>query len=256
MAKGPSDRFACANSPRLKGNENWLLAALPDADYDRIVPPLDVLPLKIRHILHQPRRPVRHIYFPRDGFCSQVTVLRNGRMIEVATIGREGAVGLLSGPDERPVASATMVQGPTSTSVRMPAAVFRVEMERRGPFFDLVSRYRLALVRFIMQSTACNVAHTVEERLARWLLTAQDHLRSDVFPLTQEFVAMMLGVTRPSVSVVASTLQRAGLITYRRGQVRVVDREQLLAAACECYAITEALVRRTTHLPAPRPSAR
>lgn len=257
MARSRSEHVPSANRPPPpRRDQNRLLAALPAADYDRIVPPLDVLPLKLKHLLHEPFRPVRHIYFPRDGFCSQVTVLRNGRMIEVATIGREGAVGLLNGPDHRPVASATMVQGPTSTSVRMPTAVFQEEMNRRGAFFDLVSRYRLALVRFIMQSTACNVAHTVEERLARWLLTAQDHLRSDVFPLTQEFVAMMLGVTRPSVSEVAGTLQRAGLITYRRGEVRVVDREQLQAAACECYAITAAIVRRASALPGPSSSAR
>jgi DNA-binding transcriptional regulator YhcF (GntR family) len=115
-------------------------------------------------------------------------------------------------------------------------------MDRRGPFYDLVSRYRLALVRFIMQSTACNAVHTVEERLARWLLTAHDLRRTREFPLTQEFVAMMLGVTRPTVSDVAATLQRAGLITYRRGFLTIVDRERLEAATCECYAITAAIV--------------
>ena len=256
MARRPSDRFLSANRPPPKSAENRLLAALPDTDYDRIVPSLDVLPLKLKQILHAPLKPVRHIYFPREGFCSQLTVLANGRMIEVATIGREGAVGLLSGAGDGSVPSATMVQGPTRTSVRMPMKMFTEEMDRGGAFFDLVSRYRLALVRFIMQSTACNAAHTVEERLARWLLTAQDHLGSDVFPLTQEFVAMMLGVTRPSVSEVAGTLQRAGLIKYRRGEVTVVDREQLRAAACECYAITATFVRRTTNLAASPRSAR
>ena len=165
-------------------------------------------------------------------------------MVEVATIGREGVVGLLGDSGHGPVTSATMVQAPTSTSVKMPAAFFRQEMTRRGPFFDLVSRYRFALVRFIMQSTACNAVHTVEERLARWLLTAEDHLRTNAFPLTQELAAMMLGVTRPTVSDVAATLQRAGLITYHRGFVTIVDRERLEAAACECYAITAAVVDR------------
>jgi CRP-like cAMP-binding protein len=219
---------------------NLVLAALPGVDYDRIVPSLEVVPLSLKQILHHPGTPVRDIYFPDDGFVSELTVLADGRMVEVATIGREGAVGLLAASG--PVISATMVQAETSNAFRMPAAIFRHEMDQRGPFFDLVSRYRVALVRVVMQSTACNAVHTVEERLARWLLTAQTHLRSDAFPLTQEFVAMMLGTTRPTVSEVAATLQREGLITYRRGLVTIVDRERLEAAACECYAITAAII--------------
>jgi hypothetical protein len=108
-------------------------------------------------------------------------------------------------------------------------------MDRRGPFFDVLTHYAHALVGFIMQSTACNAVHNVEQRLARWLLTAHDHMRNDTFPLTQEFVAMMLGVARPTVAVVAARLQKAGLITYHRGNLTIVDREQLEAAACECY---------------------
>jgi CRP-like cAMP-binding protein len=118
---------------------------------------------------------------------------------------------------------------------------FRREMDRRGPFFDLMTHYAQTLVGFIMQSTACNAVHNVEQRLARWLLTAHDHMRNDTFPLTQEFVAMMLGVARPTVAVVAGKLQKAGLIKYRRGQLTVVDREQLEAAACECYRTAASL---------------
>ena len=223
-------------------NGNFVLAALPDSDYQRIVPSLEVMPLRLKQILHQPGTPIRDIYFPDDGFVSELTVLPDGRMVEVATIGREGVVGLLADAGRGPVISATMVQAATSNAVRMPTAVFRAEMDQRGAFFELVSRYRVALVRFVMQSTACNAVHTVEQRLARWLLIAQDHLRAGVFPLTQEFVAMMLGTTRPTVSEVAGTLQRAGLITYHRGFVTIVDRERLEAAACECYAITAAIV--------------
>jgi CRP-like cAMP-binding protein len=246
VAKSRSSHVPSANRPPPKPDENLLLAALPAADYARIVPPLEVVPLKLKHILHQPGKPIRDIYFPSDGFCSELTVLADGRMVEVATIGREGAVGLLGDAGDGPVCSATMVQAATSTSIKMPTRAFQHEMDQRGAFFDVISRYRLTLVRFIMQSTACNAVHTVEERLARWLLTAQDHLRTNMFPLTQEFVAMMLGVTRPTVSEVAATLQRAGLITYRRGFVTIVDRERLEAAACECYAITAAIVRSLT----------
>jgi CRP-like cAMP-binding protein len=192
-------------------------------------------------MLHEPGTPTSHFYFPYGGFCSELTVLADGRMVEVATIGREGVAGLLGDSGSGPVGSATMVQA-AGTGVRMPAAVFRREMNRRGAFFESISAFRLALTRVIMQSTACNAVHKAEERLARWLLTAQDHVGTHKFSLTQEFAAMMLGVTRPTVSDVAATLQRAGLIAYRRGFVTIVDRERLEAAACECYAITAALV--------------
>jgi CRP-like cAMP-binding protein len=241
MARRRSIHIPSANRPPPRDEANLLLAALPPDDYARIVSPLELVPLRLKQILHQPGTPVRDLYFPGDGFCSELTVLADGRMVEVATIGREGVVGLFGDSGYGPVKSATMVQAP-SASIRMPVMVFRREMHERGAFFELVSRYRLALVRFIMQSTACNAVHTVEERLARWLLTAHDHRRTREFPLTQEFVAMMLGVTRPTVSDVAATLQRAGLITYRRGYVTIVDRERLEEAACECYPITAAIV--------------
>ena len=211
-------------------------------DYDRIVPPLRGGPLHLKQMLHQPGTPIRYVYFPRGGFCSELIVLGDGRMVEVATIGREGVVGLLADSGNGRVTSATMVQAATGASVRMPLAALKLEMSRRGAFFDFLSRFRFALIRIVMQSTACNAMHTVEQRLARWLLTAEDHLRISPFPLTQDLVAMMLGVTRTTVSDVAATLQRAGLITYRRGRVTIVDREGLAAAACECYAITAAIV--------------
>jgi CRP-like cAMP-binding protein len=166
-------------------------------------------------------------------------------MVEVATIGREGAVGISAVLDNGPTTAVTMVQGASDTCYRMTAADFRREMERRGPFFDLLTYYAQALVGFIMQSTACNAVHYVEQRLARWLLTAHDHMRNDTFPLTQEFVAMMLGVARPTVAVLAGKLQKAGLIKYHRGQLTIIDREQLEAAACECYNTAANLVAAT-----------
>ena len=112
----------------------------------------------------------------------------------------------------------------------------------RSVFRDLMTRYMHAHVGLIMQSTACNAIHTVEQRLARWLLMAHDRVRADKFPLTQEFVAMMLGVSRPSVTIVAGTLQKSGLITYRRGLLEIVDREKLEAASCECYRVVTKLL--------------
>src|SRR5258708_37861214 len=118
----------------------------------------------------------------------------------------------------------------------------RGEMDRGGAFYDLLTRYAQALIGFIMQSTACNAVHSVEQRLARWLLMAEDRMESDDFPLTQEFAAMMLGTTRPTVSLVAATLQKAGLITYHRGHVKVLDREKLEDASCECYRAATTLL--------------
>ena len=216
-------------------NPNRLLAALPAADYARIGPELSLVPLTLKDLLHKPGETIRHVYFPGAGFCSMLTALEDGTMVEVATIGREGMIGMSAALDNGPTTAVAMVQGASDTCYRMAAQDFRREMDRRGAFFELLTQYAQALVGCIMQSAACNAVHSVEQRLARWLLTAHDHMRNDTFPLTQEFVAMMLGVARPTVAVVAGKLQNAGLIKYHRGQLTIVDREPLEAAACECY---------------------
>ena len=229
------------------GSQNGLLSALPAEDYKRIAPSLEVVPLKLKEILHKPGSPVEHVYFPGGGFCSIVTVLEDGSMVEVATVGREGMVGLAALSDGRQGASsAVMVQGEAETSYRMAASAFRREMDRQGAFHGLLHRYTQAHMGFIMQSTACNAMHSVEQRLARWLLLAHDRMARDEFPLTQEFVAMMLGAARPTVTVVAGTLQKAGLITYRRGKVTIVDRKKLESASCECYRTATSLLQAVT----------
>jgi CRP-like cAMP-binding protein len=222
---------------------NLLLAALPAPDRDRVLPTLDVVPLKLKEVLHKPGEKMGYIYFPGGGFCSLVAVLEDGGMVEIATIGREGIVGMMPALDDTPMSSASMVQGATDTCYRMTMAAFHHEMERGGAFHAVVTRYSQALVGLIMQSTACNAVHSVEQRLARWLLTAQDHMGTDDFPLTQEFAAMMLGATRPTVTVVAGLLQKAGLITYHRGRVSILDREKLEAASCECHGVTVRLLQ-------------
>lgn len=232
--------------PPREDNLNRLLGALPPDEYRRIAQSLDIIPLKLKSLLHRSGDPVEHVYFPGGGFCSMVTVLRDGGMVEVATIGREGAVGITAVLPGNPVSSTSMVQGETDTCYRMNADVFRREMDRRGVFYELLTRYGQALVGFIMQSTACNAVHSVEQRLARWLLMARDRMESDEFPLTHEFVAMMLGVSRPTVTIVASTLQKAGLVTYHRGNLKIVDGERLEAASCECYRTTTDLLRAVT----------
>ncbi len=234
------------NRPPPAAVQNLLLAALPTGDRDRLVPTLDVVPLKLKDLLHKPGEHIEYVYFPGGGFLSIVTVLEDGSMVEVATIGREGVIGVTAVLDGTPMSSASMVQGESDTCYRMTADAFRREMDRREAFYELMTRYSQALVGFIMQSTACNAVHSVEQRLARWLLMAQDRMGTDEFPLTQEFVAMMLGATRPTVTVVAGTLQRAGLITYHRGRVTILDREKLESASCECYGVATNLLRAVT----------
>jgi CRP-like cAMP-binding protein len=235
-----------ANRPPPTDNPNRLLAALPAADYARILPSLTVVPLKLKTILHKPGEPIRDVYFPGGGFCSMLTVLEDGSMVEVATIGREGMVGVSAVLDGTPVTSAAMVQGETNTCYRMKVDAFRREIDRHGAFHGLMAHYAQALYGFVAQSTACNAVHSVEQRLARWLLMARDRMGSDEFPLTQEFVAMMLGTSRPTVTVVAGTLQKAGLITYHRGHVKIVDREKLESASCECYRTATDLLKNVT----------
>jgi CRP-like cAMP-binding protein len=179
-----------------------------------------------------------------------LTVLGTGELVEIATVGREGVVGIFTADDGERSASMSMVQAATDSCSRLPAARFRDEMDQRGAFHALMTRYMRAHIGTIAQSVGCNAVHTVEQRLARWLLMAHDRVGLDEFPLTQEFVAMMLGAARPYVTSVAGTLQKAGLITYRRGVIRIVDREKLEAASCECYrVVTEQLaaVRQLPH---------
>jgi CRP-like cAMP-binding protein len=225
---------------------NRLLAALPQADYARLAPTLDIVPLTLKAFLHKSGEPIRYVYFPGGGFCSMVTELADGTMVEIATIGREGVVGPSAMWNGAAVTTAVMVQGETDTCYRMPVHAFRDEVERSGPFAELVDAYAQALFGFVAQSTACNAVHSVEQRLARWLLMAHDRMDRRAFPLTQEFAAMMLGTTRPTVTVVAGALQKAGLIQYHRGQVTIVDREQLEHASCECYKTVTALLRHVT----------
>lgn len=223
-------------------NPNRLLAALPADIYLRLFPKLESVSFKLKEFLHKPGEPVEYVYFPGGGFCSVLTVLEDGRMVEVATIGREGMVGVFATTVRAVATSGTMVQAEMGTCYRMTSEAFRAEMDRRGAFYQLLSNYAQALLGFIMQSTACNAVHSVEQRLARWLLLAEDRVGRNEFTLTQEFVAIMLGTTRPTVTVVAGTLQRAGLIRYHRGHVTILNREKLESASCECYQVSTDLL--------------
>ncbi len=236
---------------------NALLAALPSDVLRRIGPSLDTMPLRLKQVLQNVGQPIDHFYFPGGGFCSIVTVFHDGTMVEVATVGRKGVLGMSAVSRGGLSPSMTMVQGEGDTCYRMSAAMFHEEMGRREAFFSLMTRFSDALTGFIMQSAACNAMHSVEQRLARWLLHAHDRMGRDQFQLTHEVAAMMLGASRPTVTIVAGTLQAAGLITYHRGQITIVDRQGLQAASCECYDTVTEMLRMVveTERGAARPAA-
>lgn len=214
--------------------QNRLLASLPPGVLMRLLPKLCRVPLALRQPIYNSDGAVDAVYFPEVGMFSLVANLDDGMQAEVGIIGHEGMLGvsLLSGIETSFIES--MVQMP-GEALRMGAGDFRHEMETNAPLRALLLRYNEALHSQVMQTAACNGRHGLEQRLARWLLMAHDRAEGDDLPLTQDFMAMMLGVHRPSITVTAGILQRAGLIRYVAGRVTVLDRASLEAASCECY---------------------
>ena len=218
--------------------KNRLLSALPDSEYERLLPHLEQVSFTLKQILYMPNEPIDYVYFPNSGIISLVNLMEDGGTVEVATVGNEGMVGLplLLGADRMMAQAITQMVG---DALRMKADVFKREVTPASPLYSLLLRYTQALMNLISQSVACNRLHSIEERCCRWLLLCQDRVDSDEFPLTQEFLAQMLGVRRASVSVVAAILQKAGLIRYRRGKITILDRFGLEATSCECYHIVK-----------------
>ena len=165
-----------------------------------------------------------------------ITEMEDGTTIEVATVGPEGMVGLSVFLDASIITGKAFAQVPGEAS-RMGATAFRRALDRTPRLRELLSRYTMALLNQLAQNSACNRTHEAEQRLARWLLLTHDRVHADTFPVTQEFIAQMLGVSRPTMSKTASTLQKAGLVSYVRGNITVLDRRGLEAASCECYRV-------------------
>ena len=218
--------------------DNRILAALPPEDFERLDPHLTRSPLAYKRSLHKAGEQITFVCFPDSGVCSVMSVMRTGACAEVGTIGNEGVTGvaLFFGDDSEP--SESMIQVPGNGRM-LPAQVFRAELARGGALQQLVGHYAHALMIQVMQSAACNALHPLEKRACKWLLTTHDRVFTNEFKLTHEFLSMMLGVTRPTVSMVAEQLQRGGLIDYHRGNVTVLDREGLEGGTCECYAIVQ-----------------
>jgi CRP-like cAMP-binding protein len=223
--------------PKTNGKiPNRILRSLPPGEYEELLPHIELVRLRIGQVLHEPGDEMRYVYFPNHGVLSMLTVLDGGEAVEIATVGNEGMADLSVFLGLK-VATSRLIN-------QVPGEVLRLE---RPSFLKLVSQcpglgaglglYMVAMFTLVSQSAACNRIHSLEERCARWILMTHDRVDVDTFPLTQEFLSTMLGVRRPSVTVAAGMLQKAGFIAYSRGNMTVVDRAALEASACECYQI-------------------
>jgi CRP-like cAMP-binding protein len=218
---------------------NRLIARLPAAEYQRLSPHLRPVSLFAKQVLYKARATIDYVYFPCGGIVSAMTIMEDGSAIEVATIGKEGVVGLTAfmGGESSPHEVMVQVAG---EGLRMPADVFARESLRDGPFRQTLVRYNTAFNVQVAYAVACNGLHRLEKRCCRWLLMTQDRMGGDALPLTHELLAIMLGVRRASVTVVLQPLEDGGLIRKQRGSVVILDRAGLEAASCECYRYVNA----------------
>lgn len=214
-----------------------MLTALAPAEFARLEPRLEPVALDAGHVAAAADGPFAHVYFPETAVFSVINHMADGAAVEVGTIGNEGFAGIAVLLDAGASANEVVAQIPGFAS-RVPAAEFAAEIGGQPAFRHLLNRYASAYLTQVAQTAACNRLHGIEARCARWLLMTHDRVGASAqFPLTQEYLAIMLGVRRSGVSVAASALQDAGLIRYSRGAIRVLDRDGLEAAACECYGI-------------------
>jgi CRP-like cAMP-binding protein len=230
----PAGRTTAVRSP------NRLLARLPFDDYQRILPKLREVVLRPGQVLHKQDETITEVVFPTAGACSLTKQLGDGSSTEVAAVGSEGVIGaaVFFGDDLSVYQSMAQASGVTAQT--MSAAAFVEEMSRRGALYNLIVRYNQAFMTLVMQTTACNGLHAVEQRCSRWLLMAHDRMPAGDLRVTHEFLSVMLGVRRPTVTLVMAALQRKGIIETHRGNVRILDRKQLEATACECYRTVQA----------------
>ena len=215
-----------------------LLAALPEADYARLLPKLELIPMGLGDVLYEPGVKLRYVYFPTTSIVSLLYVMEDGASAEIAIVGNEGILGisLFMGGDSTP--SRAVVQS-AGYGYRLRAELLQSEFERFGPTMHLLLRYTQALITQMAQTAVCNRHHSVDQQLCRWLLLSLDRLASNELSMTQELIASMLGVRREGVTEAAGKLQDAGLIRYHRGKITVLDRPGLEARACECYVVVK-----------------
>jgi CRP-like cAMP-binding protein len=214
--------------------DNILLAALPRDHFDRLLPNLSTVVLQQGIVLYDAGDEVDQVYFPQFGMLSLLAVLRDGKAIETATVGREGVVGAMAGLGLYKSLVRVVVQLPVACS-KIAASHFRTVAATSEPVRNLCIRYNEVLLSQARITAACNALHSIEARFCRWLLQSADRAASDTVSLTQELLAEMLGVRRTSVTEVASKVQASGAISYSRGVIKILDRDALLRMSCECY---------------------
>jgi CRP-like cAMP-binding protein len=223
---------------------NRLLAALSKEEHESLTSGATRVRLPAGRALFEAGEEARHAYFPLTGMASILSATQDGRSVEIAVVGSEGMLGIPVVLRAGSSPYLVMAQLPMEAFI-LKAGALRSEFERGGRLRELLLRHALALLTQISQSAVCHRFHTVEQRLARWLLVTRDRARADSFRLTQEFLSYMLGAPRTSVTMTAGSFQRAGLIGYRRGAITLLDKQGLEAASCECYRV---VMREIEHL--------
>jgi CRP-like cAMP-binding protein len=217
---------------------NQLLAALPDAEWQRWKPLLQLVPMPLGQVLYESGKTLSHVYFPITAVVSLLYVLEDGSSAEIAVVGNEGVVGvsLFMGGNSTP--SRAVVQS-AGQGFRLDALTMQTEFNRAGPTLRLLLRYTQALITQMTQTAVCNRHHSLDQQLCRWLLLSLDRLEGNELIMTQELIANMLGMRRSGVSEAALKLQSSGLINYRRGHILILDRGGLEKRSCECYAVVK-----------------
>jgi CRP-like cAMP-binding protein len=217
---------------------NGLLAALPEAEYQRLAPHLEPCALPLGLALYESGTQLNHVYFQTDGIVSLLYVMENGSSAEIAVIGSEGLVGVSLFMGGQHTTGRAVVQS-SGHAYRLPAGYMMQEFERGGYLQHVLLRFTQALITQMAQTAVCNRHHSIDQQLCRWLLLSLDRLPGNQINMTQELIANMLGVRREGVTVAASQLQSAGLISYRRGLITVLDRPALEKRVCECYTVVK-----------------
>ena len=219
-------------------NQNRLLASLPEAEFKRLSPHLGLVPLALGTMLYEPGGQMQHAYFPTTAIVSLHYVMESGASAETAGVGNEGVVGisLFMGGNTTPSSAVVQIAG---HAYRLDGRLLKEEFNRAGLMQHLLLRYTQALLTQMSQTAACNRHHTVEQQLCRWLLLTLDRMATNELVMTQELVANMLGVRREGITEAAGRLQQAGIISYRRGHIAVLERSGLETRACECYAVVK-----------------
>ncbi|HWZ63527.1 MAG TPA: Crp/Fnr family transcriptional regulator [Steroidobacteraceae bacterium] len=224
--------------PNCDPQQNHLLAALAPAERERIFPHLQLVPMPLGKVLYESGDVLRHVYFPIDSIISLLYVLADGASAEISVVGNEGLIGiaLFMGGETTP--SRAIVQS-AGYAYRLAGQLLKDEFHRNGPMQLLLLRYTQALITQMSQTAVCNRHHSVDQQLCRWLLLSLDRLSSNQLIMTQELIANMLGVRREGVTEAAGKLHKLGIIRYARGQITVLDRQQLELLCCECYAVVK-----------------